>query len=167
MDRELEAARSLLCVADGLVMPVGELGDGVYSRRTEGDGYAVLCRRRFPLSIADSGEIAVCSPADGVLTEISAGGFRMRTEDGIPVSVVLGEAVGARYHSGIGTHLMGGDPVCAVHRGAMEHNGRGGAAIVLLTDTDSITELYISPGARRAGDRAAFYRLNEAASDKR
>ena len=167
MDRELEAARSLLCVADGLVMPVGELGDGVYSRRTEGDGYAVLCRRRFPLNIADSGEIAVCSPADGVLTEINGSGFRLCTDDGIPVSVVLGEAVGARFHSNIGEHLSGGEPVCTVHRGAMEHNGRGGAAIVLLTDTDGITELYISAGARKAGDRTAFYRLNGAAPDKR
>lgn len=159
MDNELETARTLLCVAEGEVITVGELCDGVYSRRTEGDGYAVLCRRRFPFSILDAGEIPVCSPADGVLTETNGSGFCLRTDDGLPVSVVLGEAVGARFHCGEGKRLSGGERVCTVHRGAMENNGRRGAAIVLLTDTGSITELYISPGMRRAGEDAAFYRL--------
>lgn len=151
---DMLGVRILAAAADGRVMPIGELGDGVYSRRAVGDGYAVV-----PSSgIFSAGrDIALYSPADGVVSEIlPQGGITLRTGDGITLSVIYGG--GGRISAELGARIYAGEPFCMLTRGSPLING---AIAVLINETDRITELHIRSGRRRHGSAAAFYRVSE------
>lgn len=156
-----DGARALRCVADGTVIPLSELQDGVYSRRIMGDGYAVLADGgivdRITEYFTSPKDVEVKAPADGVVTS-AEGELSLRTGDGVNVSVILGETQ-TEFIPDVGEKLRCGDTICTVPRAALAENGINGAVVVLFTDTSRITELHVSSGRRRAGDRAAFYRV--------
>jgi len=153
MDNDVNDGRSLGSVTDGKIIAVGELGDGFYSKRTEGDGFAVLpfgdiasrCIRMF----SGGKKIALFSPADGVVTELTPDSITLRTGDGINVSVVFGE--GAVLFTDVGNVLRRGEKFCSIPRGR-------NAVPVLFTDPDQITELHVISGFHRTGDSAAMYK---------
>ncbi len=154
--------KKLLCITDGEVISLGELRDGVYSKRTMGDGFAVRCRPRLLKSLLhDSEKLSILAPTNGVLIKTENGGFNMRTGDGIEISVLLGKSVDADYLLDIGSKTPEGTPVCTVGRSEMENNGFGGSAMVLFTNVDKITELHVASGGHKAGDAAAFYKVRK------
>ncbi len=162
----MQDQKTLLCVADGEVISIGELRDGVYSKRKMGDGFAVRCRSGFLKSLLhDDDTLSILAPANGVITEAQSGGFNMRTGDGLDVSVVLGEQVSARYLLDIGSKTPQGTPVCTVSRSLIQNNPFEGSAIVLFTDADRITELHVNSGSHKSGEVAAFYKIRKPDAD--
>ncbi len=153
MEDDVNNGRFLTSVTDGKVIAVGELADGFYSKRTEGDGFAVLpfgdfasrCVRLF----SGSKKIALFSPVDGVVTGITHDSVTLRTGDGVNVAVVFGE--GALLFTETGSVLSRGDKICSIPRGR-------NAVPVLFTDPDQITELHVLSGFRRTADAAAMYK---------
>ncbi len=158
---DTNGARALRCVTDGRVIPLSELRDGVYSRRIFGDGYAVISEGSMVSKITEyftsPKDIEVRAPADGVVTAADRE-LSIRTGDGINISVVLGRTK-PDFIPDVGEKLRYGDIICTIPRENLENNGINGAVVVLFTDTDRITELHVSEGKRKAGDRAAFYRV--------
>lgn len=158
-----DGARALRCVTDGRVIALCELQDGVYSRRIAGDGYAVYAGggavERITEYFGSPREVEVKAPADGVVTA-AEGELSLRTGDGVNVSVILGEAE-ADFLPEVGDKLRCGDVICTIPRDALAENGIGGAVVVLFTDTRQITELHVSSGRRKAGERAAFYKVTQ------
>ncbi|MGN1422929.1 MAG: PTS glucose transporter subunit IIA [Oscillospiraceae bacterium] len=145
--------RILSAAADGRVIPIGELGDGVYSRRGAGDGYAVIPSSGI---IRAKRDIILYSPADGVVSMISEqDGLSLRTGDGITLSVVFR---GGNVFTELGARLSAGEPFCRLPRAGTLING---GVPVLICDPDRITELHIKSGRRRHGSAAAFYRVSE------
>lgn len=145
--------RVLAAAADGKIIPIGELGDGVLSKRTMGDGYAVFPYRGIFLQR----DIVIYSPADGVLTEqLPQGGAVIRTGDGICVSVLFGQ--GGKLRAETGEKIAAGSELCVLPK---DSGLIRGAAAVLINETDGITELHIRSGYRRHGSAAAFYRVSE------
>lgn len=150
---DMLGVRVLSAAADGKIIPIGELGDGVLSKRTMGDGYAV-----FPYKgLFSPKETVMYSPADGVLTEIlPQGGAVIRTGDGISISVLFGD--GGKICAETGELIPAGGALCILPRDSRLING---AAAVLINEAESITELHIRSGYRRHGSAAAFYRVSE------
>ena len=158
---DIHGARALRCVADGRVLTLGELHDGMYSRRLLGDGYAVMAAGGMAAWLTEQllspAEVEILSPADGVVT--SAEEFlSIRTGDGIGVTVYLGNT-DTEFIPQVGERLRCGERLCTVPREALRNNGINGAAVVLFNDMERVTELHISTGRKKAGDRTAFYRL--------
>lgn len=144
--------RVLTAVADGKVIPIGELGDGELSKRKKGDGFAVYpCTGLFVKK-----EIVLYSPVDGVITAAHDGGAVLRTGDGISISVLFGD--GGKLRAETGERVAAGSVLCVLPWGSGLING---AAAVLINETDRITELHVRSGSRRHGAAAAFYRVSE------
>lgn len=167
-------ARTLRCTADGRVIPLNELCDGVYSHRLKGDGFAVRLRKRgtepqgdsFGASlkrllwqlIQPSEYVEIVAPTDGVVTSL-ADGLSLRTGDGVSVTVFTEAETG--FLPQVGEKVRRGSTICVATREELQGSALGGAIAVLFTQPQQITELHISAGKRRAGDRAAFYRINK------
>ncbi len=153
MDNNASDGRSLASVTDGKVIAVGELADGFYSKRTQGDGYAVLpfgdIKSRCVRFFSGSKKIALFSPTDGVVTKLSDDSVTLRTGDGVNVSVIFGD--GALLFTEVGSVLNRGDKICSIPRGRS-------AVPVLFTDPAQITELHVLSGFCRTGGRAATYK---------
>ncbi len=153
MESGEKIGRSLASVTDGKIIAVGEMGDGFYSKRTEGDGFAVLpfggfvskCLRLF----SGARKINLFAPADGVVTEISPDNITLRTGDGVTVSVVFGE--GALLYTDVGSMLKRGERFCSIPR---DRN----AVPVLFPKPNQITELHVLSGFHRSGESAAEYK---------
>lgn len=156
LSRENSEKRSLASVTDGMVIAVGELGDGVYSKRVPGDGYAVLPSAGIiskGLRLIYGSEIELSAPTDGVVTGIEQGRLTLRTGDGISVCVVMGED--ARLFTDVGSRLSAGEHFCTLPD---ESSLYCGAVPVLFPDPAQVTELHIESGFRRSGDKAAQYK---------
>ncbi len=167
-------ARTLRCIADGRVVSLSELQDGIFSRRLMGDGYAVRLRRRrsltrgsgffsavkyFLLSLIQPPEfVEIVSPADGVVTE-SGEHLSLRTGDGVNVSVFHG--TDASFLPAVGEKVRRGAAVCIAERSKLQESLLGGAVVVLFTEPKQITELHILTGRHRAGERVAFFKKNK------
>ena len=150
---DMLGVRILAAAADGKVIPIGELGDGVYSKRGAGDGYAVIPSSGI---FRAEREIILYSPADGVVSEISdRDGISLRTGDGIILSVVFR---GGTLSAELGARLSAGEPFCRLPRAGALING---GVPVLINDPARITELHIKSGRRRHGSAAAYYRVSE------
>lgn len=166
-------ARALRCVADGKIISLGELHDGVFSRRLKGDGYAVRVRRYraapsdnntasyvkkwFIRLVAPPEQVHIVSPADGIVTECSEA-FSIRNADGINITVFAESDI--RYVCDIGDRVRRGQLIAIADRQQLCDNPLHGAIAVLFTSPQQITELHVAAGRRRAGERAAFYRVN-------
>lgn len=147
--------RILASVTDGNVIAVGELLDGVYSKKLSGDGYAVLPAKK--LRIFEGGDIKLSAPADGVVTEIEDGRLIMRTGDGINVCVVIGEA--AKLFTDVGGKLSAGEHFCTLPpKKYLRRSLFSGAIPVLLTEPQRVTELHILSGYHKSGEKAAQYK---------
>ncbi len=147
--------RILANVTDGNVIAVGELLDGVYSKKLSGDGYAVMPAKK--LWILEGGNVELSAPADGVVTEIEDGRLTMRTGDGISVCVVMGEA--AKLFTDVGGRLTAGEHFCTLPpKKYLRRSLYGGAIPVLLTEPQRVTELHILSGYHKSGEKAAQYK---------
>ncbi len=147
--------RILASVTDGNVIAVGELLDGVYSKKLSGDGYAVLPSKK--LRIFDGGDIELSAPADGVVTEIEDGRLTMRTGDGISVCVVMGEV--AELFTDVGGKLAAGEHFCTLPpKKYLRRSLYSGAIPVLFPEPQRVTELHILSGYHRSGEKAAQYK---------
>ena len=156
----IDGPRALRCVADGRVAPLCELKDSIHSRRMRGDGYAVYAGTAMSrISEYFGGEVCidVSAPTDGVVTS-HENGLTLRTGDGVSVSVILGD-VEVDFIPDVGEKLRSGDVICTLPANTLSDNGIGGAVVVLFNETDRITELHISSGRKKTGERAAFYRI--------
>ncbi len=175
MALELSArARTLRCVANGRVVSLSELQDGIFSRRLMGDGFAVRVRKRRALSrkngflaavkyhllslIQPPEFVEIVSPADGVVTA-SGEHLSLRTGDGVNVSVFHG--IDAEFLPKVGEKVRRGSAVCIAERIALQESLLGGTVVVLFTEPQQITELHILTGRRRAGERVAFFKKNK------
>lgn len=166
-------ARALRCVADGKIIALGELHDGVFSRRVKGDGYAVMVRKYraapsdssavssvkkwFIKLITPPDEVNIVSPADGIVTECSDV-FSIRSADGISITVFAETAIS--FVCEVGDRVHRGQLIATAERQQICDNRLHGAIAVLFTSPQQITELHVAAGRRRAGERAAFYRVN-------
>lgn len=167
-------ARTLRCTADGRVIPLNELRDGVYSHRLKGDGFAVRLRKRGAQPqgsslgaslkrllwqlVQPSEYVEIVAPTDGVVTSL-ADGLSLRTGDGVSVTVFT--EVETEFLPQVGEKVQRGSTICVAAREELQGSTLGGAIAVLFTQPQQITELHVSAGKRRAGDRAAFYRINK------
>ena len=134
--------RILASVTDGNVIAVGELLDGVYSKK---------------LRIFDGGDIELSAPADGVVTEIEDGRLTMRTGDGISVCVVMGEV--AELFTDVGGKLAAGEHFCTLPpKKYLRRSLYSGAIPVLFPEPQRVTELHILSGYHRSGEKAAQYK---------
>lgn len=163
-------ARALRCVANGRVMTLSELRDGVYSHKLKGDGYAVLVRRTKKCDggmagvfssivaglFAPSELVELCAPADGVVTA-KGEALSLRTGDGIEISVY--PEAKAAFHPEVGEKVRRGRRIGTVSRTALSENPLGGAVVVVFSDMERITELHVSTGRHRTGERTAFYHI--------
>ncbi len=169
---ELSArARTLRCVANGTVISLSELADGVYSRRLKGDGFAVKIKKRLVppegeglwagakrmlISFIQPSEfVEVVAPADGVVTGADDC-LSIRTGDGINVSVFT--EIKAEFLPKVGEKVKRGAPILIAERKLLQQNTLSGAVAVLFTEPLQITELHVSTGRRRAGERTAYYK---------
>ncbi|MDE7193968.1 MAG: PTS glucose transporter subunit IIA [Oscillospiraceae bacterium] len=147
--------RILANVTDGNVIAVGELLDGVYSKKLSGDGYAVMPAKK--LWIFEGGNVELSAPADGVVTEIGGGRLTMRTGDGISVCVVMGEA--AKLFTDVGGRLSAGEHFCTLPpKKYLRRSLYSGAIPVLITEPRRVTELHILSGYHKSGEKAAQYK---------
>lgn len=168
-----QRARTLRCVADGRVVSLCELRDGIFSRRLMGDGFAVRLKKRRKLYrgkgffaavkyhlltlIQPPEFVEIVAPADGVVTA-SGDHLSLRTGDGVNVSVFHGG--NAEFLPGVGEKVRRGAAVCIAERLDLQESLLGGAVVVLFTEPQQITELHILTGRRRAGERVAFFKKN-------
>lgn len=147
--------RILANVTDGNVIAVGELLDGVYSKKLSGDGYAVMPAKK--LRIFEGGNVELSAPADGVVTGIEGGRLTMRTGDGISVCVVMGEA--AKMFTDVGSRLSAGEHFCTLPpKKYLRRSLYSGAIPVLITEPQRVTELHILSGYHKSGEKAAQYK---------
>lgn len=167
-------ARTLRCVANGRVISLSELQDGIFSRRLMGDGFAVRVRKRRSLSrgegffsavryhlltlIQPPEFVEIVSPADGVVTAVGEC-LSLRTGDGVNVSVFHG--TGEEFLPKVGEKVRRGSAICISQREALQENPLGGAVVVLFTEPQQITELHILTGRHGAGERVAFFKKNK------
>lgn len=166
-------ARTLRCAADGRAISLSELSDGVFSRRLMGDGFAVRVRKRRNISrgegffsavkyhlltlIQPPEFVEIVAPADGVVTAVGEL-LSLRTGDGVNVSVFHG--TGEAFLPKVGEKVHRGSAICISQRELLQQNALGGAVAVLFTEPKQITELHILTGRRRAGERTAFFKIN-------
>ena len=145
--------RTLGCVVFGRVVPVGELFGSPYSKRTEGDGFAVVTARTAFLRRLFPKENALLSPADATVTENERGmRLTLRTGDGVVLTVIAG-AEGSLFPQA-GERVVFGAPIGRL-------NGTE-PVLVLFCEPSQISELHIHAGYRRAGSTAAAYRPRRA-----
>lgn len=157
--------RTLMSAADGSVIPLGELYGTRYAKGAHGDGFAVLPpagMQRLRLSaenaarslIEGADSAGLYAPADGVVTALDPRGrLTLRTCDALEVCVVFG--AGAHISVGVGERLLSAQQFGILGEGV---RAEGCAALVILPQTERITELHIETGARRGGRQAATYR---------
>ncbi len=166
-------ARTLRCVANGRVVLLSELQDGIFSRRLMGDGFAVRLRKqrelvrgqgffsavKYHLSklISPSEFVEITAPADGVVTA-TGDHLSLRTGDGVNISVFHGG--NAEFLPKVGEKVHRGSAVCIAERTALQESLIGGAVVVLFTEPQQITELHILTGRHIAGERVAFFKIN-------
>ena len=148
--------RSLTAVINGKVFSVGELHDRRFSSRLLGDGFAVRCGGFFGQRFLGE-RISVAAPCDGVIIKQEQEQFSLRTPDAAEITVYCGAA--AHFLVQTGAKVTAGESVCRISVEALLCGRQKGSVIVLFDRPDQITELHISPGTRRTGDRAAFYKL--------
>lgn len=148
-EREL---RRLYSPAAGVVRSLNELNSGEFKQG--GEGFAVcaegfIMRTYYRLVPA----VEVCSPVDGALIAASPREFRLRTGDGLEISVKLpGDA---EYFLQTGYMAPAGEPVCRISR---EDFSRESACILVdFCDVGRITELHVFSGVKRSGSQAAEY----------
>lgn len=167
-------ARTLRCVANGRVVALSELQDGIFSRRLLGDGFAVRLRKRRDISRGDGflssmkyllwqlvqppEFVEIVSPADGVVTA-SGEHLSIRTGDGVNVSVFHG--ISAQFLPKVGEKVRRGSAVCIAERSRFQESLLRGAVVVLFTQPKQITELHILTGRRKIGERVAFFKKNK------
>ncbi len=172
--RTYTTARTLRSPANGRIIALSELNDGIYSRRLKGDGFAVAVRRINACEKSSTGILSklkafiqrifgpsefveICSPADGVVTE-KGETLTIRTGDGVIVSVC--PETKADFLPETGDKIRRGRRICVIPRADLSANSLGGAVAVIFALPEQITELHISTGRRRAGERAAFYHVH-------
>lgn len=120
-------------------------GDGL---AVSGSGIAGLYYRIVPAA-------EIVAPVNGAVTAAEERNFRLRTPDGLEITVSLSGS--AEYFLTVGELAAAGEPVCRISREAFR-KGVPGAAVTFC-DSGKITELHVHSGIKRAGDIAAEYKL--------
>ncbi|MCI1283845.1 MAG: glucose PTS transporter subunit IIA [Lacticaseibacillus songhuajiangensis] len=150
----------LLAPATGLLMPITDVPDPVFSQKTMGEGFGI-----------DPTDGTIAAPADGriILLADTKHAIGIRTTDGAELLI----------HMGIDTVEMGGKPFeidtqmdAQVHAGdvlgsmdleAIRAAGKKTTIIVAITNTnDVLADFYMEPGEVRRGELAATVTMKDA-----
>ena len=101
--------------------------------------------------------LEIFPPADGAVTAVGAGSFRLRQGNGLELEITLpGEA---EYFIRLGELARVGEPVCRIDPGAFAQDSAG--VTVSFCNGARVTELHVFAGAARRGSVAAEYSVRE------
>ena len=155
---QLYEYRELLCPAAGRVIPLHELVSGENPRRHSGEGFAVSAAggvMGFLFGAAPA--VGIHAPAAGAITAAGESLFRLRTGDGLELSVEL--CAPAEFLKETGELAAAGECVCLISQ--EEFRAAPAGAVVIFADSSRITEFHVISGTMRAGKPAAEYKLHE------
>lgn len=150
--------RELLNPMAGRVIPLHELVSGENPRRHSGEGFAVSAAggiMGFLFGAAPA--VNIHAPAAGAITAAGESMFRLRTGDGLELSVEL--CAPAEFFKETGELAAAGECVCRISQ--EEFRAAATGAVVTFSDSSRITELHVISGRIPAGKPAAEYKLNE------
>ncbi len=136
---------------DGVVIPIEEVPDEVFSKKMVGDGFAIL----------PSGDtLTVTSPCDGTLIQIfktnhAAGictneGLEMIIHVGIDTVNLKGEGFTRLMEAG--SKLVAGDPLIEVALSTLTAYGKATVTPVVFTEKAQVKALEVAFGEKKAGE---------------
>ena len=128
------AAKELIAAADGVVIPIEEVKDPVFSQKMMGDGFA----------IQSSGE-SVCAPADGEVTMLFPSGHAvgLTLADGMEILIHIGidtvneNGQGFRCLCEKGQRVKAGTPLVQMDRAYLEGKGYDLSVIIIFTKAEA------------------------------
>ena len=148
---------SLLAITNGSIIDITLVPDEVFSKKFLGDGFAVL-----PMSGSFS------SPCDGTVTDVTKTlhAYCITSSDGLEILVHIGidtvklSGKGFTSHVKSGDKIKKGDPLVTADLGAIEKAGFNTTSVVVVTNTDKLTEYQVleNPSANRS-DKAMIYKI--------
>ena len=148
-----EKTKGLLAVADGRVVPLGDVPDEVFAGGMLGDGFAV-----------DPVGGTVYSPASGVVENVSETrhAYTIQTDDGLDVLVHVGvDTVNLRGEGFVslvraGDSVQAGDVIAMVDLSRIRAEGLSPVIPVVVSNREEMVNEQLLPGEVKGGKSIAF-----------
>ena len=142
------AANEIVAVADGVLLPIEQVPDPVFSQKMMGDGVAI-----------DVSGSQVVAPADGVLSMLfpTLHAFGLTMDNGIEILVHIGLDTVALNGSGFASKLKVGTPVkkgmeiVRFDRELILGQGYNPMTMMIFTNTNGHTMKFVTEGNARKG----------------
>lgn len=150
---ETEHGTELKSFLDGKVIPLKEVGDGVFSEGIMGDGLAVIPENEI-----------LCAPADGtvtVLMEDSRHACGLTLENGMELLLHIGidtvdmEGDGFEYLVKEGDKVLSGAPLIKFSRNKIKLAGHPDTTVCIITDEGGARGIKFHTGIRAAANETA------------
>ena len=135
---------ALYAFADGVVIPLKEVKDGVFSEGVMGEGLAILPESEV-----------VCAPAGGIITvqmEESCHAVGLKLENGLELLLHVGidtvdmKADGFSYLVKQGQHVQKGTPLIRFDREKIKAAGHPDAVVCVVTEQGSVENIRFETG---------------------
>lgn len=150
---ETEHGKELKSFLDGKVIPLKEVGDGVFSEGIMGDGLAVIPENEI-----------LCAPADGtvtVLMEDSRHACGLTLENGMELLLHIGidtvdmKGDGFEYLVKEGDKVLSGAPLIKFSRNKIKLAGHPDTTVCIITDEGGARGIKFHTGIRAAANETA------------
>lgn len=150
---ETEHGKELKSFLDGKVIPLKEVGDGVFSEGIMGDGLAVIPENE-----------TLCAPADGtvtVLMEDSRHACGLTLENGMELLLHIGidtvdmKGDGFEYLVKEGDKVLSGAPLIKFSRNKIKLAGHPDTTVCIITDEGGARGIKFHTGIRAAANETA------------
>ncbi len=151
--KKKEVAPEFLATQNGEVINIEEVGDGVFSAKMIGDGFAVT---------PSSNE--VYAPVSGKVTQVfdTYHAYGITTDDGLDVLVHIGLDTVSLNGEGFkpfvkeGQKVKAGDKIAEADLDFIKSKGYKTTTIVIITNMDAVSGLNVNYGTSKGGETVAM-----------
>ena len=146
-----EDVKTILAPVSGKVISIEDIGDGVFSSKTLGDGVGIIPE--------DGVVVAPCTAKVTTLIEDSKHAIGLALGNGMELLIHVGldtvnmKGVGFEYKVGMDDVVKAGDPLILFDRGEIKKAGHPDTVVFVVTeDAEHIVKMHAGIHAKAAGD---------------